>query len=372
MQASLPPLLAEGILVALQFEYKARAQEILALESSWDWAQWDELVEEIAVLGLSVEDPVFDGQVLACVRCKLRAHVRLASQNAHHVCKSDQEMLRELEDGGLGKGHGEIFGANNCCADSLLQLLIWNGILSSGISKAEREAACAGNRSMLNASDPALGLRPRRRDAFSGSASCCSPEEDAGAFLQHDVHAGPTISFFMEWFKARGQKLRDLPDVGVQLQVRSRFDSEVLPPDTCVVCQREVGCVEEPALLLQLYNLTGDGVSGSHYDPLFPSGGAGEAAGPAPEEAVKPTVEPVWKRYTPAVVNADMCMARTWAKAKGGQCSKPPAAGARLCSLHEKQSKKQSWLGFVDGEVPAPKLIEFERHRTDRQADPTA
>ena len=103
MQAALPSLLAEGILVALQFEYKARAQEILALESSWDWAQWDELVEEIAVLGLSVEDPVFDGQVLARVRCKLRAHVRLASQNAHHVCKSDQEMLRELEEGGLAK-----------------------------------------------------------------------------------------------------------------------------------------------------------------------------------------------------------------------------------------------------------------------------
>jgi hypothetical protein len=323
---------------------------------------------------LSEADLVFDGQALACVRRRLRAHVRLASQQADLACKSDQENLWELEGSGLVKGCGEVFGENNCCADSLLQLLMWHGILSAAISKEQRQEACAGNRSALNVSDPALGLRPRRRDAFSGSGLRCVLEEDAGAFLQHDVHTGPTICFFMEWFEARGQKLRDLPDAGIRWQVRSRFDSDVLPPDTGMVCERSGGHVEESALLFQLYNLTGDGISGSHYDPLFPGGVPAEVAGASSlseEQLGRRNTEPAWKRYSPEVVNASLCKARTWAQGQGGQCRKPPAAGARFCCLHEKQSSKKTWLGSVDGEVPAQKLVEFERCRKDEQGGPT-
>ena len=107
--------------------------------------------------------------------------------------------------------------------------------------------------------------RPRCRDAFSGE----DLGEDPYAFLQHDVHAAITIRFFVDWFNELGKKLRDLPARGVVLSVRSRFDSDVLPPDRLEVCVG-VGASAGGAVDFQLYNLTGEGFSGTHYDPLFP------------------------------------------------------------------------------------------------------
>ena len=123
--------------------------------------------------------------------------------------------------------------------------------------------ACAENRRRL--CEGPVDLRPRRRDAFTGG----DLGEDPRAFLQHDLHAAPTVVFFMEWFAASGRKLRDLPATGVVLVVRSRFDSDMLPPDRITVCAG-LGAGVGGSAEFQLYNLTGEGTAGTHYDPLFP------------------------------------------------------------------------------------------------------
>ena len=269
---SLPRFMFEAVLQALRSEYGMRAQEILASPWSQEWRQWDDLVSGVQEsLALRGEDALMEEDVLEHVRKVLRAHVRLSAQNAALTFPSDADRLRELAAVGLTVGRGEIFHddngdpANQCLADSLLQLLIRGGFLSSDIQYEDRRAACAENRRLL-----VVGgghLQPRDRNAFTGEDAGANPR----AFLQHDLHAAPSVRFFMQWFGDRGQVVRDLPAAGFVLTVRSRFDSEDLPADRQEICVG-VGSGVGGAVMLDLYNLTGDGVSGTHYDPLFSTG----------------------------------------------------------------------------------------------------
>ena len=77
------------------------------------------------------------------------------------------------------------------------------------------------------------------------------------------------MRFFIDWFRGKGLLVRDLPAAGVVLTVRSRFDSADLPPDMLPICVG-AGVGVGPAVPFDLYNVTGEGISGSHYDPLFP------------------------------------------------------------------------------------------------------
>ena len=268
---SLPRFLFEAVLQALRSEYGVRAQDILVAPWSQDWEQWDHLVASVqSAVAVRGDACLIEEDVLELVRKVLRAHVRLSVSNAAVVFPTDAEKLRELVGVGLNCGRGEIFRdangdpANQCLADSLLQLLIHHGLLSSDIGEGDRREACAENRRMFVASDGPL--QPRDRDAFSGQDAGVNPQ----AFLQHDVHAAPSVCFFMEWFRSRGLSVRELPAAGIVLTVHSRFDSADLPPDRheiCVGVGRGVGGV----LLFDLYNSTGTGVSGAHYDPLFPN-----------------------------------------------------------------------------------------------------
>ena len=62
----------------------------------------------------------------------------------------------------------------------------------------------------------------------------------------------------------RGQ----LPSAGVRVSVFSRTDSEVLPIESTLVCRADVVNVEEEPLEFKLFNRTGDGVTGYHFDPI--------------------------------------------------------------------------------------------------------
>ena len=79
----------------------------------------------------------------------------------------------------------------------------------------------------------------------------------------------------MLFFLARFEKnlVRPLPDAGIHLTVYLRFDSVVIPAATCKICEK-VGSAggEGEALELALFNATGDGFSGYHYDPMFVAG----------------------------------------------------------------------------------------------------
>jgi len=240
------------------------------------WAGWDQLVGEVLELSIGVtEEDVRLQLMLEALTKKMRGFVRIAADNAAMPVCSDEHRIAQLREHGWERKFGLTFGENNCLADSLLQLLVRCGVLSSEITEVQREEACAANRSSLQRSDPALGLRPRQRDAFTGE----DHGEDDGAYLQHDVHAAPTVRFLIAWFRGRGQALRGLPASGIRLIVMSRFDSEVAPRDEVRICEDEGAGEAAPPLTLALYNLTGDGISGSHYDPLFPIAVAGEQGG---------------------------------------------------------------------------------------------
>ena len=62
--------------------------------------------------------------------------------------------------------------------------------------------------------------------------------------------------------------LRQLPSVGVRINVLSRLDSDAIPVEFTDVCQAEIPNVDEELLDFKLFNRTGDGVSGYHYDPI--------------------------------------------------------------------------------------------------------
>ena len=254
----------------LEVEYGGqRATQVLAEPWSRDWEQWEELVKELVGLGVACggADALEREEVLECVQRRLRAHMRLAVQNAAVVARSDEETLADLEALGYERRHGEVWGDSQCLADSLLQLLQACGVLSRDISDEERKEACAANRRHLNEhSDHAL--RPRRRCAFTSA----DLGEDPRAFLQHDVHEEPTVLFFLEWFAERGKRTGDLPAGGITLTVFSRFDSAIGGRSVERICERGALGAPGDVLPFDLYNLTGDGVSGYHYDPLLRRG----------------------------------------------------------------------------------------------------
>ena len=176
-----------------------------------------------------------------------------------NVGTTDEEKLHELEQQGWARRDGEAWGSNDCLADSLLQLLFENMVvLLPSVSDEElrkvRRDACRENRLLLRASD---GLHP-----------CdTSGRPDPGAYLQHDRHAHATVQFFLNRF-GLGESL---PRAGICLVVHSRMDSDQIPPATRTICEG-VSDLPGPPLRLHLFNWTGRGWSGFHYDPLVCTG----------------------------------------------------------------------------------------------------
>jgi len=280
MQASLPRQIVDGLLSAFQLEYGKKAGKILSEGWSRDLELWGDLEKNLHRLGVSnvYTEACDSDDVMECIRACLRAHVRLAANCTQAVvADSDMETIARLSTLGYEYGRGCVwtdrqrrddellrFSTNQCLADSLLQLLQRQGILSNDISVAERIEACAENRRRLAShADPVL--RPRVRDAATGA----DRGEDPYAYLQHDVHAEPTVLFFLEWFGAKGKVLRELPSGGIRVTVFSRFDSVIGGRPVVQICERDASQAPHDMLRMNLYNLTGDGASGYHYDPLF-------------------------------------------------------------------------------------------------------
>ena len=198
---------------------------------------------------------------LGLVQELLFAVCRIAVEQANldvDVRTTDDEALVELLSSGWELRRGEVWGENDCLADSLLQLLqahcvIRGDSVDGSLSHVARKAACEENRRRLWG-DPLL--RPR----------LLSGRHEYGAFLQHDVHAGPTIEFFLTRFEC----ISDLPSAGVDILVHTRADSYVASVASRRVCG---GLTDLPgaALEMHLFNWTGQGFSGYHYDALVRS-----------------------------------------------------------------------------------------------------
>ena len=279
MQRELPREIVEWLLSAFELQYGAGAREILGASWSRDLELWDDLVDSLRTVGVSSPHGASceSEEVLECLRDCLRKHVRLATICTEHVvAPSDEQALARLRLQGMEVGRGQVwtrflddrdmllrYSANQCLADSLCQLLQRAGVLSNEISDRERVEACAENRRRL-ASHRDASVRPRDRCAATGA----DRGEDPLAYLQHDVHAEPTVWFLLDWFRAKGKLLQELPRGGIRLTVFSRFDSVIGGRPVENICARDVAEVEGQ-LRLNLYCVSGSGPSGYHYDPLF-------------------------------------------------------------------------------------------------------
>jgi hypothetical protein len=216
-----------------------------------------------------------DLKLLAELIFAVRFRVRESQRGDVHVVTNDAQALERLRTRGYVRKDGRLWGRNNCLADSLLQLLVRHRVIygdrpDHGLTDGKRKSVCNANRDRLCQS---RALHPRRE----------SGERYIDAYLQHHVHAGPTIKYFLEYEHCQ-LRIRDgIPEAGVQLCVHTRFDGDLGGDESAdshtVLAGSSAGRAGGP-LVMHLFCHTGEGFGGYHYDPLFREGdGLGLARG---------------------------------------------------------------------------------------------
>jgi len=87
---------------------------------------------------------------------------------------------------------------------------------------------------------------------------------------------------------------------------------------------------------------------------------------PAQPQGAAPAQAPAIP-FTPAQIDYELCLARTWGKGLGAQCGRSPVLG-EFCMVHGKDDK---WKvhGRVDGPVPEAKLREFRKSSGQEQPE---
>lgn len=261
-------LLEVAVVELIQFFGCERAVRLIGEAWVCDLVEWRGLVDNFFAAGcsgLSGDEVVV--QMHVCMEGVLRSVVRLILEHdVEKVVTSDRQRLRELHGKSfvLRKASGHRF---NCLAYSLLIVMMDSGVLDQGISSDDGAVACEGLRAELVESDE---FHPR---SLSG-------ERDASAFLEHGRHADFALRYFLCFFEQhRGSVI--LPSAGVRLQVHARWeaelghacDEEVL---LCVGVEDGVGS----SLVWHVYNSTGDGFRGLHYDALVYVAAVAERRGP--------------------------------------------------------------------------------------------
>jgi hypothetical protein len=270
----LPPDIVDAICAQLRKTFSARKAYELAQE---DWfcmlLEWrtfkrsvmlttaldDDALGLVAALGLLAE-------LMFAVSHRARENART---DVRRPQTSDGQALERLKAAGYEWRQGKVWHRNNCLADSLLQLLVHHRVIYGDgddleLSEPKREAVCSENRDRLC-------LRNNGRLMPRWANGRADPE----AYLQHHVHAGPTIEFFLEQFVSR----TGVPDGGIELHVHTRFDEDV---GIAGILDKHSVCVRRPdgvPLIMHVFCKTGGGLGGYHYDPLFFRGGAGGAVG---------------------------------------------------------------------------------------------
>ena len=227
------------------------AWDLAGAEWLLEWGRWEVFVEEVQRAAGSWSEGLLVHHVHLRIEEFLFALRRVVAAQVEQggAERTNEGALEVLRAAGFQRGVGRIWGENDCLADSLLQLLIFHGVVADDV---DRKTACLANRVRLEAQED---LVPRDIDG------CV----DFGGFLQHHRHARPTVEFFLEWFGCSGEVL---PVAGFRLVVHARSDDEAHPADEMVICE---GCGRRagPCLDCHLFSWTGELHEGYHYDPLL-------------------------------------------------------------------------------------------------------
>ena len=135
---------------------------------------------------------------------------------------------------------------NNCLIWSLAQGLAYQGWLDFGSNQAQR---CQNIRKKLIATP---GLHPREANG----------QNNPMAFLQHHLHAKEILS----------ELLGELPAEGFQVIVHTRWCTPQSPPEALTFSSSlgpEAPGGGNPVVTIHLFNRTGRGTGGYHYDLLM-------------------------------------------------------------------------------------------------------
>ena len=247
----LPGDVCVGLLQALVEAFGRERGPKLANEA-WiiDLSNWGEFAREVTTLSDAGDAALV---MPLCVHLAAELIFQVTRLVAHDekqnvdLDATDNETIGTLKSAGWEFGNGMPHG-NDCLADSLLQLLIMNCVVADVPSAPAPKKACEANRVQLNSS---LELRPRNIHGVVAP----------GAFLQHHRHAEATIMFFLRHIGARS----GIPKEGIRIHVHARVQHMC---DIIHVC-KGLGTSEAPIIDLHVYNWTGRGVDGYHYDPLY-------------------------------------------------------------------------------------------------------
>jgi hypothetical protein len=256
------PELVLALLLSL-FPNVAGLQRILRQDWITEWRGWS---TSRAMLQNSADDRYSESVALE----RVQDVARISLQNVEVRCKSDAERRRELEAQGKIVELGLVHNNNECCADSLLQLLAQSSFVSAHLfhDVSARRRACQLCRAhLVHHVNPQL--HPQQRTSTGAIADASDAEHDA-AYLQHGVHAEEIVDFFVRSFPGASS----VPPEGVKLQVFTRWDSPTLPAEAnSVIVGRQIWAdaaeLGEPSLILEMFNNSGNGFTGYHYDPIF-------------------------------------------------------------------------------------------------------
>jgi hypothetical protein len=249
---NIPPDVMEALHSGLAQVYdEASADALFMLQWLCDcsdlWAELAAAVHSQPELGEGVPalPGIFDEFVSALFRIQ-----RLALQNSEqfgNLGKTDEQALSELALGELSfvlsKSPGDN---NNCLIWSLAQGLAYQGWLDFGSNQAQR---CQNIRKKLIATP---GLHPREANG----------QKNPMAFLQHHLHAKKILS----------ELLGELPAEGIQVIVHTRWCTPQSPPEALTFSSSlgpEAPGGGNPAVTIHLFNRTGRGTGGYHYDLLM-------------------------------------------------------------------------------------------------------
>ena len=108
-------------------------------------------------------------------------------------------------------------------------------------------------------------LRPRLR-ASNRTALSATEDEHGMAFLEHDRHAGEIVDFFLREFECPYDDVRTR---GFKLVVYTKADSVNINPEELSLDFGRHGEATEDPYRLELYNVLGDSMVGTHYEPVF-------------------------------------------------------------------------------------------------------
>ena len=196
----------------------------------------------------------------------------LVLQNKDVAVQSDEVRLQELKMHPPGLIVAAASGEGcNCLVDSLITVLQHKGYFKD-MTPTERSQACKANRRSLN-NHPDDALHPVDRDDNGVS------KKASMAYLEHDVHAEPSVHFLFRWFRLHQLLVEnaDIPEAGFKITVFSRADvADFIPPTVKYICRG--GGADADACELFLYNRLNERLRGVHYEPLLTIGVEGHGA----------------------------------------------------------------------------------------------